>query len=324
MVPPGRIASLPLCSRVPTPLSKLTFRSDGCALTRSPRARGFTLIELLVVIAIIAILIGLLLPAVQKVREAAARMSCSNNLKQIGLAMHNFHDTNRAFPPAFSKNPPQNQNNWAWATWLLPHVEQNGLYAIMNPNGLAPPTAPDANTGLALSVYTCPSDPSPATNDFRASGSGFAKSNYVVSEQICDGGSQIQMLSITDGTSNTILVGERDGKDQIAGIWPVRETKSGSVGVISVLGRPSWPINTKYAGGATCCASDAACTRYAWSSQHTGGANFAFCDGSVHFLRNSIQTDSTQQNCNKPVPANVALFNLYFKDDGFVVDGTLF
>jgi prepilin-type N-terminal cleavage/methylation domain-containing protein/prepilin-type processing-associated H-X9-DG protein len=286
--------------------------------------RAFTLIELLVVMAIIAILVGLLLPAVQKVREAAARAKCQNNLKQIGLAMHAFHDANNAFPPAFSKKPPQLQNNWAWSTWILPHLEQSALFNTMNPNGLAPPTTPDANVGLALPVYSCPSDPSPTTNDFRGSGSGFAKSNYIVNEQICDGGSQIPILSITDGTSNTILAAERDGQTQIAAIWAVRETKSGSVGVLSVLGRPNWPINTSYAGGAGCCAADTGCTRSAWSSRHAGGANFVFCDGSVHFLRNDIQTDPSQQNCNKPVPSNVALFNLYFKDDGNVVDTTQF
>jgi prepilin-type processing-associated H-X9-DG protein/prepilin-type N-terminal cleavage/methylation domain-containing protein len=286
--------------------------------------RAFTLIELLVVIATIAILIGLLLPAVQKLREAASRMKCSNNLKQVALAMHAYHDAHRAFPPAFSKNPPQSQNNWAWGTWILPFVEQANLYAALNPTGVAPPAAPDANTLVAPSVYACPADPSAPANAFRGSGSGFARSNYVVSEQICDGGSAINVLSITDGTSNTLLAGERDGVNQVAGIWPVRETRGGSVGVISVMGRPNWPIDTKYAGGPTCCASDPACTRYAWSSLHAGGANFGFCDGSVRFLRNTIQTDPAQQGCARPVPANAALLNLYFKDDGFVVDGSQF
>ncbi len=286
--------------------------------------RAFTLIELLVVIAIIAILIGLLLPAVQKVREAAARMKCSNNLKQIGLAMHSYHDANHGFPPAFSRKPNQLQNNWAWGTWILPFVEQSNLFTALNPNGVAAPTVPTASTLIVPSVYSCPTDSREPVNNFRGSGTGFAKSNYVVSEQICDGGSAVPILSITDGTSNTILCGERDGLNQIAGIWPVRETRSGSVSVISVMGRPNWSINTKFAGGQTCCVSDSGCTRYAWSSLHPGGANFAFCDGSVHFLRNSITTDPTQQGCAKPVPSNVALFNLYFKSDGFAVDGTQF
>jgi prepilin-type N-terminal cleavage/methylation domain-containing protein/prepilin-type processing-associated H-X9-DG protein len=280
-------------------------------LPDSKSCPGFTLIELLVVIAIIAILIGLLLPAVQKVREAAARAKCTNNLKQMGLAMHNYHDTNSAFPPAFAK-----PSLYGWGVWILPFLEQDNLYKALNPTQTT--LALNALTTAPVAVYLCPSDRGDIINPFS---SGYAKSNYVVCEPICDGGSAYNIQSITDGTSNTLMLGERDMQKQVGGVWAGRDT---TLSIPSVIGRPTWPLNTPYVGATPCCAGDPNCTHWAWASMHPGGANFVFCDASVRFLRNGIPTDPTQASCNKPTYANVTFFNLYFKDDGNVVNPTDF
>jgi prepilin-type N-terminal cleavage/methylation domain-containing protein/prepilin-type processing-associated H-X9-DG protein len=131
---------------------------------QAPRRRGFTLIELLVVIAIIAILLGLLLPAVQKVREAANRMKCANNLKQIGLAAHNYHDAFNAFPPSqlwiYTDQPGYtlDHKSWSWMFFILPYVEQDNLYRQVDPNVHALVDKPDV-IKTPIKTYMCPSDP---------------------------------------------------------------------------------------------------------------------------------------------------------------------
>ena len=269
---------------------------------RSPHKSqaGFTLIELLVVIAIIAVLIGLLLPAVQKVREAANRMKCSNNLKQMALGLHNYHDALSQFPPAWIGQ--DTLPGWGWGTFVLPYVEQDNLFKSAQTdtrrfgNG-ANPAQPDDYSRTKLPVYRCPSDQGPDLNPNRLN---HGMSNYRAVSGVWDnqtafrankdlGGimfqnSKIKIKDVTDGTSQTLIVGECRfdlSENKWAAIWAGmsgRRTIPPSFTFSVLVSDVTWYIDddSGRVNGST---------SQAFSSRHSGGAMFAFTDGSVRFFR---------------------------------------
>lgn len=281
------------------------------------RQRGFTLIELLVVIAIIAILVSLLLPAVQQAREAARRTQCKNNLKQLGLAMHNYHDVYRQFPKAHVRtrlSAPENGIDswgftqgrgtwfWGWGTMLLPFIEQDNLFNELNPDGRRMPNANRQRNGrlllqTKLPGYACPSD---AGGDLNPLFFNYTKSNYVGSWAVMtsDPGNgrnaPRRIRDITDGTTNTIMIGERalninsQAQRAVGGIvWGRVNTDAANVF------HGTWPPNTPHTGTSSTSgtAGDPACTRHALSSYHTGGTQILMCDGSVRFLSENIASN---------------------------------
>jgi prepilin-type N-terminal cleavage/methylation domain-containing protein/prepilin-type processing-associated H-X9-DG protein len=282
---------------------------------------GFTLIELLVVIAIIGVLIGLLLPAVQKVREAANRASCQNNLHQIGLALHSYHDSQGSFPsgyinkPINPTNPDQTTPGWGWASLLLPYIEQGNLaqqidfsLPVEDPSNLA------ARTTI-VTLYVCPSDRSTglftvfdknniplaqaATNSYAAChGTGVD-----LDEELDDfngmfsRNSRVSFADVTDGSSNTIAIGER-------GSFFTQTPWAGAVSLGTTRITPGAPTNNLTAiedaptqtlvHVAVHTLNDPNADPEDFFTPHTGTANFLFADGSVHPVPTGISLSVLQ------------------------------
>ena len=294
---------------------------------RSPR-RGFTLIELLVVIAIIAVLVAILLPAVQQAREAARRSTCSSNLKQLGIAFHNYLETHSRFPPYCVAGPAgQNQEvdrNWIWASMILPQIDQAALFNKLQvgqtdriPNNSANMTnVNDYRTAAEgsqeklfvtrIPLYLCPSASGEATNKHQKHlGTLMYAMNNQIAQQPAStpaapnapGAPSLRIGDIVDGMSNTLLVGEKALMDapfkSVGAVWGVGRFCQNRLSIVAA----QCPMNTPFDGAETSdfCytepGSGTLVSRASLSSPHKGGAHMMLCDGSVRFVSENIDAN---------------------------------
>jgi prepilin-type processing-associated H-X9-DG protein/prepilin-type N-terminal cleavage/methylation domain-containing protein len=284
-------------------------------------SRAFTLIELLVVIAILTVLIGLLLPAVQSAREAARRVQCGNNLKQIGLAMHNYHIATNTFPPGYVSNVQNNLINgpetgpgWGWGAMILNELEQRSLYSSINFSlAITDPGSRTVRT-TSLSVFLCPSNAfgsgpvvlhdlsgNVVVNDL-APGQYIASAGQLEVEEFAaqNNGvfyrnSRIRIQDITDGTGTTLMAGERS-RNVADATWV------GAIPAAFACNNPGWKFQDCETANVLILAHTGPSSDENWVdvpnnkkagvddywSLHPGGCNFLFCDGSVRFVKETI------------------------------------
>lgn len=299
------------------------------------RRSAFTLIELLVVIAIIAILIGLLLPAVQKVREAAARSRCQNNQKQLCLACQSYMNDKGYYPPAIKNDPNFDRNppgfcpvgyppGWGWGSLILHYIEQGNMYDQLRPEvtnfgGGANPAQATVLTRTPLPIFRCPADRTPDQNEIRLN---HGLSNYRAVQGFEEFGglmpaggtfrdwggimyynSKTRINQIDDGTSQTVLIGEciydpRPTVDKWAAIWPGHTgVYGGGVRISDNMWRLD-DISAQINGTAP----------QAFSSKHPGGAYFGYGDGSVRFFRQggnpALMKFAAGRNDGRVIPDN--------------------
>jgi prepilin-type N-terminal cleavage/methylation domain-containing protein/prepilin-type processing-associated H-X9-DG protein len=280
------------------------------------RRGGFTLVELLVVIAIIGVLVALLLPAVQAAREAARRSQCQNNLKQIGLGLHNHHDIYGAFPTGgrdyysartFSNGKPEvtNRQDWGWLYQLLPFIEQQNQWEV----------ATDATVQAALiKTYFCPSR-RPATllggsrgvNDYAGNGGTYTSTGYAWGDGyngvvVRNTQPVVGFAQITDGTSNVVFVGEKRLDRYAMGTYQCDDNEGYASGwdwdIIRWGNDPPQPDRR---GFDQC--------EVLFGGLHPGGVNFALCDGSVRHVSFTVDKTVFQRACmrddGQPLPGNL-------------------